>query len=398
MNLSKHLYIIILLALNSCVEPIEIKEVNSESYLVVEANLTNQLKKHTVKITRSFMLNDSIPRYELNAKVRIIDDSQNTFTFYEKTKGLYESNNTFKAEVGRNYTLLINTSDGNEYSSTPENISGINKIDEIKIEKGISNKNTEGLNINVISNTKDSNSNYYRYEYDETYKIVAPYWSPYEIVPVSRESPFLVSLKLKDYQNKICYKTVRSSSIIQTETLNLDENNVNFTIRFLEKNDFIISHRYSILVKQYVQSAEAYRYFQVLKKLASSQNPFSLNQPGSIYGNITNKKDSSDKIFGFFEVTSYSEKRFFFNYNEIYPNESITYPFDCSLFAPKISDMPPPLSESPLIESIDSGKYIYYSINTQPSKIYKGPYFLVPKICGDCRVLGTNKKPTFWVD
>ncbi|WP_428742512.1 DUF4249 domain-containing protein [Tenacibaculum sp.] len=396
-RIKAYIYISVLLTFFSCIEPIDIKEINYENYLVVEANLTDQLKKHTIKLSRSFMLNDSIPKYESNANVKIIDSNENTYTFSEVEEGVYESDDIFKAELNNTYTLHINTSDGNEYSSTPEKISGINEIDDITIGKSITPENIEGLKINVISNTEDVNSLYYRYEFNETYKIVAPYWTQFELVPVSREYPFSVTFEVKDYLAKECYQTQKSNTIIQTETTGLDKNNVNFTIRFLEKNDFIISHRYSILVKQYVQSANAYRYFKTLKKLSVSQGAFTQNQPGFIPGNITNNKTSDDKVLGFFEVTSYSEKRFFFNYLDMYPDGSIDYISNCDFIKPKmVSGFMPPFN-SPLIAIIDRGEYLYYKINVEPTAI-EGPYILVPKICGDCRILGSNVKPSFWID
>lgn len=402
MNFNKHIYIYIaiLLAFNSCVEPIEIKGINFENYLVVEANLTDQLKKHTVKLTRSFTVNDTIPKYESNATIRIIDNNQNTYTFSEKVEGIYESDDAFKAEVGNNYTLFISTNDGNEYSSTPEKISGINEINDITIEKSVTPENVEGLKINVLSNAQDTNSLYYRYEYDETYKIVAPYWSEHELIPTSTSFPFSVDLVKKNYQSKICYKTVRSNKILLTETTELDKNNVDFTIRFLKKDDFIIAHRYSILIKQYVQSANAYRFYKTLKKFSTSQEPFTQVQPGLIPSNISNSndKETSGNVIGFFEVSSYSEKRFFFNYLDLYKPQGLNYPSSCEFIAPLLSDGRYPAFYSPLINELKIDKFIFFKITTDPNSTTPGPYTLVPKVCGDCRVLGTNEKPSFWID
>ncbi|WP_166627752.1 DUF4249 domain-containing protein, partial [Tenacibaculum caenipelagi] len=343
-------------------------------------------------------LNDSVPKYESNANVRIIDNNENTYTFSEVEEGLYESDDIFKAELNNSYTLHISTSDGNIYSSTPEKIHGVNEINDISIEKDITPENIEGLKINVISNTEDPNSIYYRYEYEETYKIIAPYWSSADLIPVSREFPFSVTFIQKDYESKVCYKTINSNTIIQTETIGLDKNNVNFTVRFIEKNDFIISHRYSILVKQYIQAPNAYRYFKTLKKLSVSQGSFTQNQPGFIPGNITNSKTSDDKVLGFFEVTSYSEKRFFFNYLDMYPDGDVDYVSDCNFIAPILVDGRYPELFSPLIATLDNGEYLYYTTNEEPTKYEPGPYYLVPKICGDCRLLGSNIKPSFWID
>ncbi|WP_166627751.1 DUF4249 family protein, partial [Tenacibaculum caenipelagi] len=86
-RIKTYIYISALLTFFSCIDPIDIKEINYENYLVVEANLTDQLKKHTIKLSRSFMLNDSVPKYESNANVRIIDNNENTYTFSEVEEG-----------------------------------------------------------------------------------------------------------------------------------------------------------------------------------------------------------------------------------------------------------------------------------------------------------------------
>ncbi|WP_302847791.1 hypothetical protein [Polaribacter sp. KT25b] len=39
-----------------------------------------------------------------------------------------------------------------------------------------------------------------------------------------------------------------------------------------------------------------------------------------------------------------------------------------------------------------------YYLDNSPTELRPGKYQLVPKKCGDCTVLGSNIKPTFWVD
>ena len=43
-------------------------------------------------------------------------------------------------------------------------------------------------------------------------------------------------------------------------------------------------------------------------------------------------------------------------------------------------------------------KFEYYKENDTGLAHLEGRYLLVPKICGDCTVLGSNIKPDFWVD
>jgi hypothetical protein len=113
---------------------------------------------------------------------------------------------------------------------------------------------------------------------------------------------------------QICYGSKKSVDIIQTSTTNLQEDRVNFPVRFISDQSYIISHRYSILVRQYVQSIEAFTFYKTLKEISSSSSVLSPKQPGFVNGNIKCVTDTESKVIGFFDVSSVSSKRMFFNY------------------------------------------------------------------------------------
>jgi len=235
-------------------------------------------------------------------------------------------------------------------------------------------------------------SKYYRYTYEETYKIVAPYWSPLEILLTPG-----IEVVPKTVQNKICYQTYISNAIIQTETTNLTEDRVSeFTIRRIPVTDYIASHRYSIIVKQYVQSFEAYNYYKLLNKFSNASDLFTQSQPGFFEGNIKAVSEPSKKVIGFFEIASVSSKRMFFDYKDFFPDGTPSSPEPCGVTAPKaIADSPG--EPTPLFEYLNSGDYKFYGYNNTPSETLPGPYLLVPNGCGDCTVYGTNVKPNFWI-
>lgn len=115
----------------------------------------------------------------------------------------------------------------------------------------------------------------------------------------------------------------------------MNEDRVNYQIRFLNDDSYLITNRYSILVKQYVQNLAAYTYYQTLKKLSGSESILSQNQPGFFSGNIKSTQNPSEKVIGFFDVSSVSSQRIFFNYSDIFPGEiSYSFPFSC----PPITD------------------------------------------------------------
>lgn len=394
--------IIILLSTNSCIEAIEIKNSTYENFLVVEGNLTNELKNHKIILSRTFPTEETQANPEINASVNVKDNEGSNFFYSEQTPGVYISDVPFKAEVEKSYTLEITTKDGNSYRSTPQIIAGINEINTVESKKITRPNGDEGVGIFVKSEGSKNGANYYRYTYEETYKIIAPEWSSLKLEVVSNTPRYKVKRVLKNTTDgKVCYKTINSTNIVQTETFSLSENNVDLNVRFLDKNDFIISHRYSMLLTQHVESFEAYSYYKTLNKISSSQSRFTQNQPGFVPGNITSETNNNDKVLGYFDVTSVSKKRMFFNYLDYFPNNVVDFIEECVYINPLLEDAEQPFEGlSPLIEQMKKGNYLYNKIFVPPPLTLgpHGPYLLVSKICGDCRVLGDSVKPDFWVD
>ena len=392
-NISK---ILVFLILFSCVDPIEIETITFENYLVIEATITDELKNHTIKLSRTFQIDENKENPETGAQVAIIDSQNNTFIFNETSFGTYKSVNQFKAISEQSYTLKVTTKNGNSYSSTSEKLTAAVQIEKLTTSIETSREGVEGVSISVHSFNPNNNANYYRYEYAETYKISPPFWSDEKLDIVSDTRPFRVEVVKRIVNNKDCYATINSKQILVTETKSLAEDRVNFPVRFILDSDFVISNRYSLLVKQYVQTFEAYNYYETLKKLSSSESVFAQSQPGFISGNIVSDADQNEKTIGFFEVSSVSEERIFFSYEDVFPNKKSEFPYSCDFLAPILFDS---FTEgSPLIDLIKDDSHTYYRENDTGLEYLEGLYLMVPKICGDCTVLGSNIKPSFWID
>lgn len=392
---SKFIKFSFLLLLVSCVEPIDIKTITYENYLVVEAIITNENKNHTIQLSRTFEIDSNTPAPETGATVQVISETT-TYNFNETSNGNYVSTVAFAAEAGKSYQLNITTKEGKSYSSSKEIVPKNSQIEGISTSIETSVEGESGVSISVQSFNPNNDSNYYRYQYEETYKIVPPFWSSKELMIVSEVRPFQVEIIDRTVDNKICYKTNDSKSILITETKSLAEDRVNFPVRFILANDFIISERYSILVKQHVLSAQAFNYYKTLKELSSSDNVFAQTQPGFIAGNLISNTDPNEKVVGFFEVSSVSEKRFFFNFSDIFSSDKPTFLDSCDFVAPILYDSF--TGESPLVTLLKDNSHTYYKENDTGLAHLEGRYLLVPKICGDCTVLGSNIKPDFWVD
>lgn len=376
----------------SCTDSFVIESIAQEDALVIEASITNENKNQIIYLSKAYKLTDSEEVPETNAIVVVKDENQVSYTFTETTPGTYVSNTKFSAQIGVNYQLSITTTNGKVYESKPEKTISNTVIENVNVELDGNIEGTQEFRLFVNSFDPTGNSKYYRYTYEETYKIEAPFWSPLEAIV---NNGFVSIVQKADLNQKVCYQTNTSNTIIQTKTTDLSEDRVQFAVRRIPVDDFIISHRYSILVRQHVQSYEAYTYYSVLNKFSNASDLLSQNQPGFFSSNIYSTTNENEKVIGYFEVTSVSEKRMFFNYRDFFPTGRPDYLETCYFVAPENKNGP---GGNPLVLAIESKKWIYYDVNLNITDSYPGPYQLIQKECGDCTIYGSNIKPDFWLD
>ena len=395
---------LILLLSFSCVEEIDFAT-NTETFesaLVVEATITNEYKQQQVRLSRTYKFEEDGPNPETGAQVTLVANGQ-VYDFTGTNEGIYYSNASFAAQPNTNYQLKITTSNGRKYSSTLMQLTQETQINNLYAEHITNDFGDDGIAIRVDSFDPTSNSHFYRYEYEETYKIIAPFYNGSKLIVTGNVFPdCTVQVVGRDEDVRTCFKTDLSTNVILTSTQDLQEDLVEgFQVRFLNKNNFKISHRYSILVKQYVQQPEAFLYYSKLKDIAEQDsNLFSQLQPGFLNGNISSETNTEEKVVGYFEVASVSKQRIFFNYTDFYPNEPLPpYVIACVPFAPPL--FVPGLGGGgrcgELITSLESDTITYWDANLSPEE-GEGPYLVVIKVCGDCTELGSTQVPDFWVE
>jgi len=302
---------------------------------------------------------------------------------------------------------LVTTASGKQYASVPTKLtSSVNEF-SISATKETNEDGIEGVLITANSFDPNGNSKYYRFDYEETFKIVAPYWSPLDAFGVSpiptRTYPTLheVYTLPRTEEEETCYKLIESSEILQTDTNRLIEDRViDFPVKFLPKDEFKITHRYSILVRQYVQTLEGSSFFKTLNKFSGSESLFSQKQQGFIVGNIYAVDDPDEKAIGYFEVSSAKTQRLFFDFEDFFPGEEKPpHIVDCHVIKPELDDHSLFGSRdfSPLIQLLLYQEFKFVDFNEGVDFVMR-PYFIVRKECGDCTSLGSNIKPEYWID
>tara|TARA_R110002073_G_scaffold108336_1_gene243308 strand:+ start:18118 stop:19287 length:1170 start_codon:yes stop_codon:yes gene_type:complete len=372
---------------NSCVEEFNAATVEFEDAIVIEATITNEFKYQKILLSRTHKLEKNNPSPESDATIKITSGSNNTYTFHETEPGIYMSDIQFNAQPSSNYQLSVTASSGEEYTSQPTELtSNTSVIENVYAIRETSEDGVDGITIYVDSFDLINSSRYYGFEFEETYQIIAPRWVPneYVYIPATLTTPETAVLVPRTQEERVCFATINSQGRLTTNTNLLSEDRISkFPIKFIPLDDIRISSRYSILLKQHTQSAESYNFYETLNNLSSSESLLSQNQPGFLAGNIFSINNPNEKVLGFFEVSSVKQKRAFFNRSD-YTNVFFWDAWYCKPFELD-SNLNP--FEAPFISLIRNKRISYFSQKK-----------VVLRACGDCTQLGSNIRPSFWID
>jgi hypothetical protein len=401
----------------SCTEPYALQTDIHESALVIEATLTDEFKFQEIKLSRTYKLEEDGPDMEIGAIVYVTDSNGNQYNFSE-SNGKYISQQQFQAIPNVTYQIHITTSDGKNYISTHEKLNSLTSIDDVIAERGLNSKGEDGIKILVKSTKSSSNTEYYRFDYEETNKVIAPRWISHRGVaiyynpppPTYDDPPGYLHAEPWPYEAKICYSTEASKEISIDNTSLNSSNSTTSLARFLAATDYKIANRYSIKVTMHNESLATYNFYDALKKASANGSLLSQNQPGFYSGNIKNSNNTSEKVIGFFDVAHVSSKRIFFNFEDFYPNQQKpAYPYYC----PEINVsneaefrflycfcMPGGFRPCPTAPSC-SGNFILGSVDSRIKAVYQfgaAEVYLVNIQCGDCTSFSSNVRPSFWID
>ncbi|KFB00303.1 hypothetical protein IA57_11480 [Mangrovimonas yunxiaonensis] len=378
-----------------CKEPFEPKSYDFESYLVVEGNLTNELKKQQITLSKTYELTENNSPYVNNATVWVEDDTGVSHTYSYTENGIYESEIAFQAEQNKTYQLFISTPNGELYTSEEVSTPPTAEITTLYPEY---NNNENEINILLDANITNETAKFFRYEYIETYKIIVPHWYDidFEIINFETDpynSDFIsydIVFNQRDPNERVCYSTINSTGIIQTSTKDLETNNIfRFPVRILDENDLSLTReRYSILVKQFVQNESAYNYYNTLNELGNTGDILSPNQPGYIKGNISLENNPEKRVLGFFEVTTLDSERIYFDHT-LYSNEKPAYLYACDIWTYDYAAYDFPNERLLLSQRYNLG---YKLLHFSGGNIYT----IVNPECGDCTSFSSSVEPDFW--
>ncbi len=391
----------------SCVEPFGIQSLGFHETVVVEGRLTDEQKRHYVKLSYTRPVDEDAPRPIAGATVWAEDAVGNRIDFIESSSGLYETSPDVAGVAGNSYRLIFTTSNGKQYQSETQRLTASPPIDSIYhryAERVNTSTNSLSKGIQFFLDTHDDTdlAKFYKYEWEETYQVRASYPSHYEFVD---QSPNPDTAVFRDEPVHICYVTGQSSAIILGTTDQLSENRLSeMDVRYITDESDRLREAYSILVKQYVISAPAYSFYRAI--VANNENNGSLfdTQLGAVVGNVTSVDEPEETVLGFFEVSGVSSMRIFVKHEDLdprfpWPNDQ--YPCSPEQFVTLRDERD---SLTYYAKGLGYGvSYAQFCDTTvvppppSPGCPFSSLIELAPRYCGDCRFRGPAEKPEFWI-
>ncbi|MEW7277362.1 DUF4249 domain-containing protein [Aquimarina sp. 2201CG1-2-11] len=387
--------------LSNCVEPFEPKLEDFENFLVVNSTVTNQVKHHQVFLSRTFKFEENVFVKEKGATVKVIEDGVKEYIFEEVSEGVYQSVEEFGCLPNKEYQLSITTINGNTYESEKETLPDNVPIQEVYPKSILDDDNEDAIGVFVNTIVPKEKSKYYRYEFEETYRYTARFWVPDDIeikdTVVLPSTNFGLELETRSDDFISCYITNSSNTTLINNASSLQEGAIaSFLVKLIEIDDIRIEDRYSILVKQFAQTKEAHTFYEQLKIFSESENLFSQVQPGFITGNIIPNGDNDDPVIGYFEVSTVSEKRIFFDRKDVAKAGAPKYRESCEIIVLKQNTEEFETFDNfleRLRATVRGNSLVFHSWKIEDAIVN-----FVRRPCGDCTAKGERFPPDYWED
>jgi Domain of unknown function (DUF4249) len=347
----------------------------NHAYLVVEGFINSGPDSTLFILSRSFKLNDSTRSAppELNAVVSVQGSDNTLFPLGEMGNGRYGAMLTLNNAL--QYRLEILTSDGKHYQSDYVPLKTSPPIDSINWTDS-----HNGLQLYVNTHDPQNASHYYRWDYSETWQFHSVYASSLEYIP-----EFLQSRLPNDIY--YCWKTAPSTTIILGNTAKLSQDLIyEAPLELVPPDSWKISVEYSILVKQYVLTQDAYAFWLNLQTNTEQIGSIFSPEPSTTHGNLHCVNDPTEQALGYVGGGTVSQQRIFITPDQIPRWTAENYPNSC------VQMTTPAAPPNSLASIFGNGVFIPvdYSDPLDDSVFY------VPTYCGDCTKIGSNVKPTFW--
>lgn len=337
--------------------------------LVVEGYL-NIGGQTTFVLNRTADLKDGQPRIpEVAARMEVCD-SQGTVA-----EGVSADNGecllvTTALDINKGYKIKITTKNGKVYQTGFLKSKLTPQIDSIsrKVENN-------GFKLYVNTHDDSNNTRYYSWDFHETWEIVSPIFARQEYKNgqvVDRDTSINIS---RCWQNNI------SSEILLGSTERLFEDRILLVpIAFVQGNSIKLGQLYSVLVRQYAHTREGYQYLENMKRNTEKIGSIFDPQPSEVKGNLTCVTDPEEQVIGWVGAGTVTEKRIFIHWRERLRGWYYQMK-DC---------------DNRVVERDSIAIYINQGYLVDQETFPQNNYHMAKAKCIDCRLMGSNVKPSYW--
>ncbi|GAB3240009.1 DUF4249 domain-containing protein [Hymenobacter seoulensis] len=371
----------LLLLLSSCVQEYLPEVIDAaNNYLVVDGFI-NGNGTTTIQLARSVKLSEksSYPA-ETNAAVFIENQAGRRYPLQEVKQGIYTSPSQ-ELPSGQNYRVHIRTRQGRDYASDYVLLKQTPAIDQVE-----GRLQPDGVQIYLSAHDESNQTQYYRWRYEETWEFTSAYESRYRYIGNNT-----VVRRTDNVYN--CWRTEISTAVTTTSTVRLSQDAVrDFRLTFIPSNAERFKSKYSILVRQYALSQEEFDYWEAVKKNTENIGTLFDPLPSQIQGNVYCLSDEQEPVLGFVGATTEVQKRIFIGRNSL--------PFEWRVRDEAYKHC------TGLDTYPNADKYSGYTIDDIfGDSVYRVPvgrlagsegYTIQTLNCVDCRLRGSNVKPSFW--
>jgi len=380
---------LLLFALLSCRKPYDPPAITTNvNYLVVEGLINTGSDSTIIKLSRTVQIGaQTTANPELRASVTVLSSANTIYPLKETGNGYYRSPG-LNLSSANTYALKIITSNGKTYQSDFLPVKNSPPIDSVYYTLA-----DTAVSVWLSTHDPANKTIYYRWDFSETY-IIHPF---VESVDELLTNPIdtVVPRSAQD-QVYTCWASDTSQNILLGSSAKLKQDIIaKMQLTAIGKSSEKIGDRYSILVKQYALTPDAYNYWQLLKTNTEQLGSIFDAQPSELPGNIHCVTTPSEPVIGYLSAGTASQLRIFIDNRNI----------------------PGTVTKIPVsVDGCEVDPYYFKDpggFNDVPSWIYSGKQFVVGTIqlpggpilgytgtdrfCADCTVRGTKTPPAFWV-
>jgi hypothetical protein len=376
----KFVYCFLLLAAAGCKEKFDLPTDSPETgYLVIEGVISPGPDSTQITLSRTNKTNSSTRQMEKGARVQVEGEDNSVQLLAESFDGIYTS--VVNINAATQYRLRVKTVAGKEYLSSYVPVKITPPIDSISWQR-----DNGGVRLHFNTHDPQNDTRYYRWDYKETWEFHSAFRSFLKYGDGTNTIGFKDSVRfLYDSTVYKCWRSASSNNIILGSSAKLSSDVISKEpFLFIPGADRRLSVLYSIYVRQYGLTKEAYEFLEKMKKNTEGTGSIFDPQPSQLNGNITCVTNPGEVVIGFVSICSVEDKRLFIRNSEV---PGWNYRTNC--FEARVRNNP---------DSIDvvrgAGLVPTDALETFNNFIV---YFGVSeRDCVECTRTGTNVRPSFW--